>query len=182
MSKKDKHARNQAKYMERKREASLEWLTEWVPESAHQAFKAIAKAARKSHGAPGEARLAEAAALATAQQGELPDWARSSEVLLSVWVTSTVAAAALDQLQAERDGTKGRKAEAKAAKSEQVPAAVEPTEPKGEATEPKAAPAKRTRKPAAATPADAVAPADTMTPADTVAPAEAVAPTNAAAG
>ena len=74
MSKKNKHARTQAKYMERKREAGLEWLTEWVPEPACQAFKAIAKAARKSLGAPGEARLSEAGALAVARQDELPNW------------------------------------------------------------------------------------------------------------
>jgi len=168
VSKKNKHARNQAKYMERKREAGLEWLTEWVPEPALQAFKVIAKAARKSHGAPGEARLAEATALAAAQQGGLPDWARGSEVLLAVWMTSTVAEAALDQVQAEREAIKTRKAEAKAAKAADASAEPEAEEPKAEAEPepPKTAPARRKRKPAAATPTDAAEP---------VAPAEPVA-------
>ncbi len=124
MSKKDKHARSQAKYMERKREAGLEWLTEWVPQPACHAFKVIAKAARKSQSAPSDARLSEAEALATAHQSELPAWARGSEVLLSVWVTSTLAATALDQAQVEREATKSRKAEAKATKSAPAQATI----------------------------------------------------------
>lgn len=117
MSKKNKHANNQAKYMERKRESGQEWLTEWVPAPAFPAFKAIAKAARKAHGLPSEAHLAEAAALAATHQCELPDWARGSDVLLSVWATATVATAALDQLHAEREETKTKKADAKSAKA-----------------------------------------------------------------
>ena len=152
MSKKSKHARNQAKYMERKREAGLEWLTEWVPEPAHQAFKAIAKAARKSHGVPGEARLAEAEALAAARQEELPDWARRSEILLSVWAAATVATSALDQIQAEREANRTRKAEAKAAKTADHPDGA--GEPEPLATDAEAPPpAKRSRRKPAATPA-----------------------------
>ena len=159
MSKKNKHARNQAKYMERKREAGLEWLTEWVPGPACQAFKTIAKAARKSHGSPSEVRLAEAEALAVARQDELPDWAKSSEVLLALWMTSTVAEAALDHIQAEREASKSKKAETKVAKAPpeagdvEAPAEVEP-EP------PPAAPVKRARKKAAVSPSDG-APPDT---------------------
>ena len=152
MSKKNKHARNQAKYMERKREAGLEWLTEWVPEPACQAFKAIAKAARKSHGVPGEARLAEAEALAVARQDELPDWAKSSDVLLSLWMTSTVAETVLDQIQAEREANKSKKAEAKAAKSTPESGVVE--EPATEPEQPPAAPVKRARKKAVIAPPD----------------------------
>ena len=158
MSKKNKHARNQAKYMERKREAGLVWLTEWVPEPACQAFKAIAKAARKSHGAPSEARLVEAEALAAARQDELPDWAKSSVVLLSVWMTSTVAETALDQIQAERDANKSKKAEAKAGKS--TPESGDVEEPAAEPEQPPAAPVKRARRKAAVAPSDG-APPDT---------------------
>ncbi|MEI8394675.1 MAG: hypothetical protein WCF85_08070 [Rhodospirillaceae bacterium] len=152
MSKKNKHASNQAKYMERKRDAGLEWLTAWVPEPAYQAFKTIAKAARKTQSPPSATRLAEAVALATAQQGEVPDWARESDVLLSVWMASTTASLALDQAQAEREATRTRKAEAKAAKSASPPAVTEPVEePKveGQKQEATAAPApvRRTRKP-----------------------------------
>ncbi len=152
MSKKNKHARNQAKYMERKREAGLEWLTEWVPEPACQAFKAIAKAARKSHGAPSEARLAEAEALAVARQDELPDWAKSSDVLLALWMASTVAETALDQIQAEREANKSKKAEAKAAKS--TPESGDVEAPAAEPEQPPAAPVKRTRKKPAIAPSD----------------------------
>ena len=166
MSKKSKHARNQAKYMERKREAGLEWLTEWVPEGAYQAFRAMAKAARKSHAVPSEAHLAEALALAAAQQCELPDWARGSDVLLSVWMTSTAASLALDQVQAERDASKARKAEGKAAKAsdgaEKADAAAPGPEPEPE-SEPATAspetapptPVKRVRRKPVAAPADA---------------------------
>ncbi|MEI6560123.1 MAG: hypothetical protein WCO00_17130 [Rhodospirillaceae bacterium] len=153
MSKKNKHARNQAKYMERKREAGLEWLTEWVPQPACQAFKAIAKAARKSHGVPSEARLAEAEGLAAARQDELPDWAKSLDVLLSLWMTSTVAEAALDQIQAEREANKSKKAEAKAAKS--TPESGDVEEPAAEPEQHPAAPAKRARKKAVVAPPDA---------------------------
>ena len=162
MSKKSKHARNQAKYMERKREAGLEWLTEWVPEPAHQAFKAIAKAARKSHGAPSESRLAEAEGLAAVRQDALPDWAKISDVLLSLWMTSTVAEAALDQIQAEREANKSKKAEAKAAKS--TPESGDAEEPAGEPEQPPAAPVKRARNKAVVAPSDG-APPDTA-PAD----------------
>ena len=158
VSKKNKHARNQAKYMERKREAGLEWLTEWVPESACQAFKAIAKASRKSHGAPSEARLTEAEALAKARQNELPDWAKSSDVLLSLWMASTVAETALDQIQAEREANKSKKAEAKAAKAATKADDVE--EPATEPEQPPAAPVKRARKKAVSAPSDG-APSDT---------------------
>ena len=172
MSKKDKQARNQAKYMERKREAGLEWLTEWVPAPAHQAFKAIAKAARKSHAAPDATRLAEAEALAAILREPLPDWARTSEVLLAVWTTSTVAEAALDQVQAEREASKSRKAEAKAAKpAADTAAAASTEEPKAEA-EPEApapAPAKRTRRKPVATPAETAAPVDAAAPPESAA-------------
>ena len=160
VSKKNKHARNQAKYMERKREAGLEWLTEWVPKSACQAFKVIAKASRKSHGVPSEARLTEAEALAVARQYELPDWAKSSDVLLSVWMTSTVAETALDQILAEREASKSKKAETKAAKSATKAGEVE--EPVAEAVvEPEqlpATPVKRARKKAAVAPSTSTPP------------------------
>ena len=110
MSKKSKHARNQAKYMQRKRDAGLEWLTEWVPEPALHAFKAIAKAARKSHAAPDPAQLAAAEVLAAGGEA-LPDWARRSDILLSVWLLSQTAAGALEQAHAEREAAKGRKGE-----------------------------------------------------------------------
>lgn len=176
MSKKDKHARNQAKYMERKREAGLEWLTEWVPEPAHQAFKTIAKAARKSHAAPGEARLAEAEALAAARQDELPGWARSSEVLLAVWALSTVAETALDQVQAEREAGKSKKAEAKAAKAaaEDAPASVDApaAEPAVKPEPQDSAPAKRARRKAAATPTETATPEAAPAAPETAAPPE----------
>lgn len=115
MSKKDKHARNQAKYMERKREAGLEWLSEWVPKPAFPAFRMIAKAARKSQVAPTEARLATAAAIADRHGVEFPDWARASDMLVTLWEVSVVAGEALDHIHGERDAAKAKKAEAKAA-------------------------------------------------------------------
>ena len=117
MSKKSKHARNQAKYMQRKRDAGLEWLTEWVPEPALHAFKAIAKAARKSHAAPDPAQLAAAEVLAAGGEA-LPDWARRSDILLSVWLLSQTAAGALEQAHAEREAAKGRKGETTATDAE----------------------------------------------------------------
>lgn len=118
MSKKSKHARNQAKYMERKREAGLEWLAVWVPEPAYHAFKTIAKAARKSHDTPTESQLAQAVTLAARTDTALPEWATSSAVLLSVWMASVTASSALDHAQAEREAARGRKAKAKAARTD----------------------------------------------------------------
>jgi len=85
----------------------------------------------------------------------LPDWARSSAVLLSVWTSSILAGTALEQVQAEREASKSRKAEAKAAKSA---AAAEVSEPGTAAAAPElppAGPAKRSRRKPAVAPADA---------------------------
>ena len=124
MSKKSKHARNQAKYMQRKRDAGLEWLTEWVPEPALGAFKTIAKATRKSHTTPDPTRLAAAEALAEGGSA-LPDWARGSDILLSVWLLSRTAAGALEQVQAEREASKSGKGQTPvAAEGEAAPIAA----------------------------------------------------------
>jgi hypothetical protein len=189
MSKKDKHARTQAKYMARKREDGLEWLAVWVPEPAFEAFKTIAKAARKSRGAPAPASLAEAAALAERQGLEVPDWAQSSDALLMVWQASLASGHVLQQLQGERDAERARKAEAKAAKPAaeatdgddanppsadlvtEEPAAGEPIAEAPDAEEPKP---KRGRRAKAASPEPIAEQAAAPAPTADVHPAEAV--------
>ena len=139
--------------MERKREDGLEWLAEWVPEPAYSAFKVIAKAARKGRCPPGAPHLAEAEALAAVRQEGLPDWARGSDILLSVWMASIVAEATLDQIQAGREASRSKKSEAKAAGA--APEAADVGDAGTEPERTKAALAKRARKKRAAAPSDA---------------------------
>jgi len=80
-----RHASAQASYMERKRAEGKEWLATWVPGPAKESLKSLAKRANEDDRAPSKSYIE---AMEGALDAKVPDWARTSQTLLNIWLVS----------------------------------------------------------------------------------------------